>query len=64
MIKAMFTRMAAVIAFLPCIAEASIFQMPGGDTSLQFVTVGDPGNLPIPPATAKSTTHTRLARTT
>ena len=46
MIKAMFTRMAAVIAFLPCIAEASIFQMPGGDTSLQFVTVGDPGNLP------------------
>jgi formylglycine-generating enzyme required for sulfatase activity len=36
----------AVIALLPSgIARADLFNMPAGQTSLQFVTVGDPGNV-------------------
>jgi formylglycine-generating enzyme len=29
----------------PCVARADVFNMPGGQTSCQFVTVGDPGNV-------------------
>ncbi len=36
----------AAIALLPAsIARADVFNMPAGQTSLQFVTVGDPGNV-------------------
>jgi hypothetical protein len=39
-----------VAAFLVCVlpgwAWANVFSMPSGQTSLQFVTVGNPGNLP------------------
>jgi len=36
----------AAIALLPAsLARADVFHMPTGQTSLQFVTVGDPGNL-------------------
>jgi autotransporter-associated beta strand protein/uncharacterized repeat protein (TIGR03803 family) len=36
----------ASVALLPSsIASADVFNMPSGETSLQFVTVGDPGNV-------------------
>jgi formylglycine-generating enzyme len=35
----------AMIALLPAIAQADVFNMPAGQTSLQFVTVGNPGNV-------------------
>ena len=41
-------RLAAIIAIalLPAgLAQADVFNMPNGQTSLQFVTVGDPGNV-------------------
>ncbi len=41
----------AAIALLPSsIALADVFNMPAGQTSLQFVTVGDPGNVADHPA--------------
>ena len=46
--KARFTpRLAAMaVALLAAsVASAQVFNMPSGQTSLQFVTVGDPGNL-------------------
>jgi uncharacterized repeat protein (TIGR03803 family) len=37
----------AALALLPAsLARADVFNMPAGQTSLQFVTVGDPGNAP------------------
>jgi autotransporter-associated beta strand protein len=40
---------ASVITMLPAgLAQADVFNMPAGQTSLQFVTVGDPGNTPDP----------------
>jgi len=41
--------MAAICACftaLPSAAQADVFSMPSGQTSMQFVTVGDPGNAP------------------
>jgi hypothetical protein len=34
----------AVAASAAAAAHADVFNMPTGDTSLSFVTVGDPGN--------------------
>jgi formylglycine-generating enzyme required for sulfatase activity len=38
----------AAVAAITTAGHADVFQMPAGDTSLQFVTVGDPGNQPDP----------------
>src|SRR5260370_411334 len=34
----------ACLTALPAAARADVFNMPSGQTSVQFVTVGDPGN--------------------
>ena len=36
----------AIAALVATAARADVFKMPSGDASLQFVTVGDPGNAP------------------
>ena len=38
--------LASVLTLVASAAEADVFNMPTGQTSLQFVTVGDPGNAP------------------
>ena len=38
--------LAAAVVVSAVSAQADVFSMPSGETSLQFVTVGDPGNLP------------------
>ena len=62
-----------LVLMLPVgVAHADVFNMPNGETSLQFVTVGDPGNAPdtvvmtttARPATARSLTSTGWASTT
>jgi hypothetical protein len=35
---------AALLVSAVAVARADVFNMPGGQTSLQFVTVGRPGN--------------------
>ncbi|MGO9110726.1 MAG: formylglycine-generating enzyme family protein [Thermoguttaceae bacterium] len=40
--------LAAALVASAVTASADVFNMPSGETSLQFVTVGDPGNLPDP----------------
>ena len=37
---------AIAVATPPSIVRADVFNLPSGQTSLQFVTVGDPGNAP------------------
>jgi formylglycine-generating enzyme required for sulfatase activity len=42
-----YTALIAAIALLPAgLAKADVFHMPAGQTSVQFVAVGEPGNLP------------------
>ncbi len=40
--------LAVALAVAAASAQADVFNMPSGDTSLQFVTVGNPGNAPDP----------------
>ena len=40
--------LASVLMLANGVAQADVFNMPTGDTSLQFVTVGDPGNAADP----------------
>ena len=45
--------LAAMVVLAAGSARADVFNMPAGQTSLQFVTVGDPGNAAdTPPAPA------------
>ncbi len=46
------------------VAQANVFSMPGGLASLQFVTVGDPGNAADTMGTERSPTSIRWANTT
>ena len=39
-----FVALASVLTLAAGLACADVFNMPIGETSLQFVTVGDPGN--------------------
>ena len=45
MLRGLAASFAAALFALPLAAKADVFQMPSGDTSLSFVTVGDPGNV-------------------
>ena len=59
--------LAAMVVLAAGMAQADVFNMPDGQTSLQFVTVGDPGNAAdtaTGSSTARSATPTRWASTT
>ena len=56
---------AAFLIMPAATARADVFNMPAGQTNLQFVTVGDAGNgADTRPATVRFPTSTRWARMT